>query len=142
MRTNDRTTFVWLSVISLAVILLFVLGGIVIRNDLAGLKNQQLHTCERDNVQRAEDNASHYADYHVDSFVVQRFTVPTKTETPTQKRITAEFASTLHQAVAAKSWVPLTDCSAAVVVSGAAYKAPQPISFARGSPAGGPRWTR
>jgi hypothetical protein len=96
---------------------------------LSGLRTQALHACERANVQRAEDNASHYADYHVDSFVYQRFSIPTKTETTAQKTITAAFANTLKDAVDAKSWVPLTDCQAS---AGSDYKAPQPIPFTRG----------
>lgn len=129
--TNDR--FVQRTIIILAAALLGAIGLIALVGwlSLGGVDAQALHACERANVQRAEDNASHYADFHVDSFVVQRFTVPTKTETAAQKRITAEFASTLHQAVAAKSWVPLTNCQAS---AGSAYKAPQPISFSAGLP--------
>lgn len=129
----DRGLFVWLSVVSLAVIVGFLLGAFVIRNDLSNLRSQQLHSCERDNVQRAQDNNSHLQDYHVFSFVAARFLEPTKTETAAQKRITDEFAGTLRAAVAEKSWVPLTDCAVAVSAEGSNYQPPQPIPFFRGT---------
>lgn len=143
MKSTDPRTFIWLSVISLALVVGFVLGGILghravgalrtqQRSNLSALRAEQLHSCERDNVQRAQDNDSHLQDYNVFSFVVDRFSAPTKTETAAQKKITAQFAGTLHMAVAEKSWVPLTDCAVAVTAEGSSYAPPQPVPFSRG----------
>lgn len=79
---------------------------------LSGLKAEQLHNCRIENISRALDNASHDADYQVDLFVEERFSIPTKTETAAQKQITAEFASKLQAAVADKTWATLTNCTA------------------------------
>lgn len=129
MKGEDRSFFVWLSVLSLILIISVSVGAWVVRGSILSLRSEQLHFCERDNVQRAEDNLSHYADFQVDSFVYARFTVPTKTETATQKQITAAFAGKLKAAVAAKSWVPLTDCSVVVTAEGSAYQPPQPVAL-------------
>lgn len=128
----DRTIFVWLSVVSLALVIVFLLGGALVRSDLTSLRDQQLHSCERDNVQRAQDNDSHLQDYNVFSFVVDRFSAPTRTETAAQRKVTAQFDGTLHAAVSEKSWVPLTDCAVAVSAEGSNYVPPQPVPFGRG----------
>lgn len=92
--------------------------------------NQQLlQGCQRQNVLRRSDNNAHYGDYVVFSFVAKRFLVPTPTETPAQKKITNDFASALHQAVADASWTPPTDCRRAVSLQGPKYSSPPPVSF-------------
>lgn len=91
--------------------------------------SQLVSGCIRSNITRAEDNASHYADFEVDSFVVARFLKPTTTETPAQKQITRAFSSTLKSAVSAKGWTPLTNCAVAIGESGARYQPALPIAF-------------
>jgi len=95
---------------------------------------QILESCHRENVLRQEDNASHYADFVVDSFVEKRFSKPTPTETAAQRRVTAEFADRLNRAIAEKSWTPVTNCARAVNTRGVAYRAPAPIPFQRQLP--------
>lgn len=100
-----------------------------VRSEQATQHSQLVSGCERSNVTRAGDNASHWADYGVDLFVSERFTKPTKTETAAQKLITRQFAGRLRLAVSSKAWTPLIDCARAVAESGAKYQSPQPVPF-------------
>lgn len=90
--------------------------------------------CQRLNVLRVSDNQAHYNDFVVFSFVEERFTVPTKTETPAQKKITSEFTAKLKESVTSSTWTPVTDCTQAVNEHGAAYLAPKPVAFSKRLP--------
>lgn len=130
-RTLLRAVVV-LGVAILVLIVLMVVGYGKLVDESASQSAQELSLlegCQRLNILRAEDNRSHYADFIVDSFVAARFLKPTKTETAGQKKITAEFAAKLTQAVQDKTWTPITNCAQAVNEHGAKYQAPNPIPF-------------
>lgn len=146
--TQQRGVFRWLFALGLAILVVIVLVTVGLDLALASIQSNQAQLqrqqrqqhaqlvagCERSNITRAEDNASHYADYEVDSFVVARFLKATPTETAAQKQITNAFSKTLRGAVDAKEWTPLTNCAEAIGQAGARYQAALPIPFTNRRP--------
>lgn len=140
-RAQERGVFRWLFALGLAILVVIVLVTVGLDLALSNIQSNQAQQhaqlvsgCIRSNITRAEDNSSHYVDFEVDSFIVARFLKPTKTETPAQKKITAQFSSILKSAVAAKGWTPLTNCAAAIGHAGARYQPALPIPFTKQHP--------
>lgn len=135
MRADTGT--LWRLVLGLAVALIALMGLMLLmflRLGSQAATQAQIHrvelaSCGRENTLRRADNNAHFGDYVVFSFVVKRFTAPTKTETAAQKKITQEFGSALNKAVAYSSWTPPTKCTLAVNEQGAKYTSPAPVSF-------------
>lgn len=88
-----------------------------------------IESCARLNIVRAEDNASHYADYEIDSVVYKLTKARVPQQTPEQRRATAQFLAPLVRALKIKTWTPLTDCRRAVNRNGARYRPPAPVPF-------------
>lgn len=75
-----------------------------------------LHSCQRLNVLRADDNHSAYADWKVFNVVIK-------------VAINSQLRATLMESIAAKAWIPLTNCLAVSRSVSAGYKVPQEIPF-------------
>ena len=130
-----------LVLVSLAVCVVAADTVIVIRNHQAvhtfqAFNERQLHsealiqtaTCVRLNVIRANDNVSHYVDWTVDRRFLQ-FVIDSASEQRQAKaRILTQdhLIAVLKAAIAKKSWIPVSDCSAHSLTE---LIAPQAVAF-------------
>lgn len=73
-------------------------------------------SCVRLQIVRIEDNASHYADWRVFRGVLKLPLNPV-------------LAAQINKAASTKTWVPPTDCLAAINRFGIRYRAPLPVRF-------------
>jgi hypothetical protein len=85
--TSNRTLLTGFEVLAVVVLLLIALTTVMfIRIENGAASQSQLQRLDADSC-------------HVFQFVDERFTIPTKTESATQKQITAAFAGYLNQTV-------------------------------------------
>ena len=85
--------------------------------------------CERSNIKTRQSNRSALADYTFFVAILKRAEIVAPSEPAKVRAAGAPYLALLKASVRAKSWVPLTDCRAAVNESGLTYTAPGPVAF-------------
>lgn len=116
-----------------------VVTGLIIKSGIdkteAKIKNGQVASCQRGNIQARKDNSSQYADWIIDLLFVTAVEHPMTHQTAQQRKSSAAFSPALVAAVEAKAWVPpIKDCTATVKRHGSNYLLAQPISFNKALP--------
>lgn len=95
-----------------------------------------IESCNRLQIQRIEDNINHYADYRVFKVVYIAFAGASQLQggTAQEQQFNKTFVPELAKSIAAKTWVPRTDCTKVVNTQGIHYRAPGPIPFVKQLP--------
>lgn len=134
-RRRPRNWREWLELGAMIVAVLLMAWGVYLLKQTESQLGDDyvfiVESCVRLNIARAEDNISHYADYKIDKIF---YTLTLRQEarihpTGAQKQAYDQFLVPITEAIHAKSWTPLTDCTKAVNKNGARYKPPQPVHF-------------
>lgn len=92
---------------------------------------QLIEGCNRLQIQRVDENISHFSDFNVYRSVLVESIASEKRMhlTAEQIRDSDVLLDPIRAAIAAKTWVPVTNCTQAVNAGGVHYAIPLPIKF-------------